>query len=107
MQAGAPGEALPMLEQAAAGARAARDDDLFVLAGLGRGRCLVALGRTAEALATLDEIMVYVVADHVAPHVVGLGVLHRDLPVHGTFRHSTRRRMDASAHRLVRRAIRS
>jgi hypothetical protein len=72
MQARAPGEAMPMLEQAAAGARAVRDDDLFVLAGLGRGRCLVALGRTAEALATLDEIMVYVVAERVAPPVVGL-----------------------------------
>ena len=72
MQAEAPGEALPMLEQAAAGARAAHDDDLFVLAGVGRGRCLVVLGRTAEALAMLDEIMVYVVAERVAPPVIGL-----------------------------------
>src|SRR5512133_2482328 len=38
MQAGAVNEALPMVEQAAAGARAAGDDDLFVLAGLARGR---------------------------------------------------------------------
>jgi ATP/maltotriose-dependent transcriptional regulator MalT len=61
-----------MLEQAAVGARVAHDDDLFVLAGLGRGRCLVVLGRTAEALAILDEIMVYVIAERVAPPVIGL-----------------------------------
>ena len=65
-------QALPMLEQAAAGARAAGDDDVFVLAGLASGRCLVVQGRTAEALAMLDEVMVYVVADRVAPQVVGL-----------------------------------
>ena len=72
MQAGAVNQALPMLEQAAAGARAAGDDDVFVLAGLASGRCLAVQGRTAEALATLDEVMVYVVADRVAPQVVGL-----------------------------------
>jgi ATP/maltotriose-dependent transcriptional regulator MalT len=66
----------------------------------------VALGRTAEALATLDEIMVYVVADRAAPPVRA-GLLRRDLVVHGAFRRPTRWRMDASAHRLVRRAIRT
>ena len=72
MQAGSVDQALPMLEQAAAGARDAGDDDVFVLAGLGSGRCLAAEGQTAQALATLDEVMVYVVADRVAPQVVGL-----------------------------------
>jgi len=72
MQAGSVTQALPLLEQAAAGARAAGDDDVFVLAGLASGRCLIARGQTAQALATLDEVMVYVVADRVAPQVVGL-----------------------------------
>jgi DNA-binding CsgD family transcriptional regulator len=72
MQAGSVSQALPMLEQAAAGARAAGDDDVLVLAGLASGRCLAVQGRTAEALTTLDEVMVYVVADRVAPQVVGL-----------------------------------
>src|SRR4029453_12749327 len=72
MQANAPDEATPLLERAAAGARAAGDDDLFVLAGMARGRCLVLQGQTTKALAALDEIMVYVVADQVAAPVVGL-----------------------------------
>jgi DNA-binding CsgD family transcriptional regulator len=72
MQAGAASEALPMVESAAAGARAAGDEDLFVLAGMARGRCLVLRGQTADALAALDEIMVDVVAERVAPQVVGL-----------------------------------
>jgi ATP/maltotriose-dependent transcriptional regulator MalT len=72
MMAGAADEATPILDRAVAGARAAGDDDLFVLAGMARGRCLVLQGKTTEALNALDEIMVYVVADHVAPQVVGL-----------------------------------
>jgi DNA-binding CsgD family transcriptional regulator len=72
MQSGAASKALPMVEQAAAGARAAGDDDLYVLAGLALGRCLLLLGRTTDAMATLDEVMVYVVADRVAPQVIGL-----------------------------------
>jgi DNA-binding CsgD family transcriptional regulator len=72
MQAGAVNEALPMVEQAAAGARAAGDDDLFVLAGVARGRCLDVQGHKTQSLAALDEIMVYVVSDRVAPQVVGL-----------------------------------
>jgi DNA-binding CsgD family transcriptional regulator len=72
MQAGAASEAMPLLEQVSAGARAIGDDDVLVLAGLARGRCLVLLGQTANALATLDEIMVSVVSERVAPPVIGL-----------------------------------
>jgi hypothetical protein len=72
MQAGSVIQALPMVEHAAAGARAAGDDDLFVLAGLARGRCLDAQGHRTQALEALDEIMVDVVADRVAPQVVGI-----------------------------------
>jgi tetratricopeptide (TPR) repeat protein len=72
MQAGSVIQALPMVERAAAGARAAGDHDLFVLAGLARGRCLDAQGHRTRALEALDEIMVDVVADRVAPQVVGI-----------------------------------
>ena len=72
MQSRAAADATPLLERAATGARVAGDDDVFVLAGLARGRCLVFQGQTTEALAALDEIMVYVVADQVAPQVVGI-----------------------------------
>ena len=72
MQAGSVIQALPIVERAAAGAQAAGDDDLFVLAGLARGRCLDVQGHQTEALEALDEIMVYVVADRVAPQVVGI-----------------------------------
>jgi DNA-binding CsgD family transcriptional regulator len=72
IQAGAANEAIPLLELAATGARAAKDDDIFVLTGLNRGRCLVLLGQTPAALATLDEIMVDVIAERVAPEIVGL-----------------------------------
>jgi DNA-binding CsgD family transcriptional regulator len=72
MQSGSASEALPMVQQSAAGARAAGDDDLYVLAGLAGGRCLLLLGQTAAAMATLDEVMVYVRADRVAPQVIGL-----------------------------------
>src|SRR5215216_365329 len=44
MQAGSVIQALPMVERAAAGAQAAGDDDLFVLAGLARGVALTCKG---------------------------------------------------------------
>ena len=72
MYAGAASSALPTFEDV--GRRAARhgDLDMFVLAGLGRGRCLAQLSRDDESWATLDEIMVHVVAGTVAPQVAGL-----------------------------------
>ncbi|HET6759067.1 MAG TPA: hypothetical protein VFH20_07290 [Propionibacteriaceae bacterium] len=87
MQAGAVEEALPMVERAAERAETVGDDDLFVLAGLARGRCLDVQGRKAQALAALDEIMVYVVGDRVAPQVVGI-LLLGDLAMHGSVRHA-------------------
>ena len=62
-----------MLEQAAAGARAAGDDDVFVPCRAGQ-RTLSGGARTRQRRrsTTLDEVMVYVVADRVAPQVVGL-----------------------------------
>jgi ATP/maltotriose-dependent transcriptional regulator MalT len=48
------------------------DPDVRVLARLGRGQALLRLGRTAEGLTLLDEVMVAVVAGDVAAMIVGL-----------------------------------
>jgi ATP/maltotriose-dependent transcriptional regulator MalT len=47
------------------------DPDLTTLAGLGRGQTLIALARTSEGVAALDEAMVAVTAGEVSPIVVG------------------------------------
>jgi DNA-binding CsgD family transcriptional regulator len=48
------------------------DRDLSTLAALGRGQCLVELGRMAEGAAHLDEAIVAVTADEVSPVVAGI-----------------------------------
>ena len=64
--------ALPTFEEVRRRAAAHGDMDLFVLAGLGRGRCLAQLAQDEESWATLDEVMVHVVAGSTAPQVTGL-----------------------------------
>ena len=65
-------DALPMLDQVVEVAQDVGDDDVLVLAIMGRGAALRELGRSAEALAALDEAMVLVLAGRAAPQVVGL-----------------------------------
>jgi len=72
MFAGDAVSALPIFEESARVAARWNDLDGFVLAGLGCGRCLAMLGRTAEAAEAYDEVMVHVVAGRVAPQVTGL-----------------------------------
>lgn len=48
-----------------------RDTDLTALARQARGRTLVHLGRVAEGLACIDEVMVAITAGEVSPLVVG------------------------------------
>jgi len=48
-----------------------RDTDLVAMAGHGRGRALIRLGKTAEGVALLDEAMVAVTADEVSPLLAG------------------------------------
>src|SRR4029450_7171976 len=57
-----------------AGAIAARfaDADASMFARLGRGDSLTLQGRVAEGMALLDEVMVSVTADEVAPMLAGI-----------------------------------
>jgi len=48
-----------------------RDTDLVAMAGHGRGRALIRLGKTVEGVALLDEAMVAVTADEVSPLIAG------------------------------------
>jgi DNA-binding CsgD family transcriptional regulator/tetratricopeptide (TPR) repeat protein len=59
------------VEVLAAGERFA-DTDLRTLGQLGVGQSLLALGRSADGIATLDEAMVSVTAGEVSPHVAGI-----------------------------------
>ncbi len=66
-----PASALPLFDRAAQIAESAGDLDAFVLAGLGKGRCLEMMGRPTEAVVLMDEVMVHVLGGAVAPQVVG------------------------------------
>ena len=65
-------DAIPAFERAAALAQQGGDRDVFVLANLARGNCLLQLDRVDEAVVALDEAMVHVTAEQVSPQVTGL-----------------------------------
>jgi len=48
------------------------DRDLVTLGRLGRGRCLIALGRRTDGVALLDEVMVAVMAGELSPIITGI-----------------------------------
>ena len=48
-----------------------RDPDLVTLARHGQGRALIRMGRTAEGMALLDEVMVAVTSGEASPIIVG------------------------------------
>ena len=71
-QAGDAATAMPLYDRVSATARTTSDDDLLVLAGLGRSQCLIMLGDMAGAFDSLDESMLSVTDEVVAPSVAGL-----------------------------------
>ena len=68
---GDPEAAEALFGEALATGERFRDTELVTLARIGRGRCLVYLGRVAEGIALLDEAMVAVGAREVSPVAVG------------------------------------
>jgi DNA-binding CsgD family transcriptional regulator len=72
LQSGEPEMALASFEQVAACGERFGDRDLATLGALGHGQSLVALGRTAEGAADLDEAIVAISADEVSPVVTGI-----------------------------------
>jgi DNA-binding CsgD family transcriptional regulator len=69
---GDPASAEAASAEAAAIAERFSDPDLLALGRLGVGEALVAAGRTAPAMALLDEVMVAVTADEVSPIFAGI-----------------------------------
>jgi DNA-binding CsgD family transcriptional regulator len=72
LQSGDPQMALTSFEQVAALGERFGDRDLGTLGALGHGQSLVALGRTAEGAADLDEAIVAISAEEVSPVVAGI-----------------------------------
>jgi DNA-binding NarL/FixJ family response regulator len=69
---GDPEAALPAIEAVVAIARRYDDADLIAMSGLGKGQALIALDRTEEGLAILDEVMVAATAGELSEAVAGL-----------------------------------
>jgi len=69
---GDPATAYATFSQAAEIGDRFGDPDLKTLAGLGRGQALIGLGRAAEGVALLDEVMVAVTAGEVSAVIGGL-----------------------------------
>jgi len=61
-----------MFDEAQRNADRLRDANGMTLSWMGRGQCLIQLGRASEGLQSLDEVMVAVSTDAVSPLVAGL-----------------------------------
>ncbi len=72
LESGEPETALATFERVAALGARFGDRDLGTLGALGHGQSLVALGRTAEGVADLDEAIVAISAEEVSPVVAGI-----------------------------------
>jgi DNA-binding CsgD family transcriptional regulator len=69
---GEPQRALPRFEEVAALGERFSDRDLAALGRLGQGQATIALGRTDDGLALLDEVMVAVTAGELSPIPAGI-----------------------------------
>ncbi len=72
MFAGDYSAALEMFDETRRNADRLRDPNGMTLSRMGRGQCLILLGRASEGLQSLDEVMVAVSADALSPLVAGL-----------------------------------
>jgi DNA-binding CsgD family transcriptional regulator len=72
MFAGEYAAALEMFDETQRNADRLRDANGMTLARMGRGQCLIQLGRGSEGLQALDQVMVAVCAGTVSPLVAGL-----------------------------------
>jgi DNA-binding CsgD family transcriptional regulator len=71
-QRGDPAGSYAMFSEAAEIGDRFGDRDVVAFSRLGRGRSLIALGKTAPGVALLDEVMVAVTAGEVSPIAVGI-----------------------------------
>jgi len=87
MLTGDPQSALPVFDDAQEWAVRFRDADGLTLTRLGRGQCLAMLGRPAEGMQLLDQVMVDITTVDISPLVAGLafcaaiGTCHEALDV--------------------------
>ena len=65
-------DALPMFEEVQRSADRLHEPNVMTLSRMGRGQCLTLLGRPAEGLRLLDEVMVMLTTDNLSPLVAGL-----------------------------------
>jgi DNA-binding CsgD family transcriptional regulator len=72
MFAGEYAAALEMFDDTQRNADRLRDINGMTLSRMGRGQCLIQLGRASEGLQSLDEVMVAINAETVSPLVAGL-----------------------------------
>jgi DNA-binding CsgD family transcriptional regulator len=72
LEGGDPAAAFELFAGAAAIADQFDDQDLATLGRLGRGQCLIAMGRTAEGVGLLDEAMIAVTSGEVSPINIGI-----------------------------------
>lgn len=72
MLQGDPGAALPLFEEASRYAEGLRDPNGLTLSRLGKGQCLTMVGRVAEGVQLIDQVLVALTADDVSPLVAGL-----------------------------------
>jgi DNA-binding CsgD family transcriptional regulator len=72
MLGGNPAVALPLFEEAHLWAERFHDPNGLTLSRLGRGQCLMLLGRPAEGVQLFDQVMVAITTDEVSPLVAGL-----------------------------------